>query len=78
MLNAFFFFVSSNFIAMNICYLDNQKKQKKHIYELFYFGKVKNATMFSFCFRVLSSASWLPLLMDSIHLKGYNLKDVCF
>ena len=26
---------------MNICYLDNQKKQKKLTYKLFYFGKVK-------------------------------------
>lgn len=46
MLNAFFF-VSSNFIVMNICYVDNQKKQKKHIYELFSFGKVKK------CYQVL-------------------------
>ena len=27
--------------AMNICYLDNQKKQKKLTYKLFSFGKVK-------------------------------------
>lgn len=42
MLNVFFFFfISSFFLAMNICYLDNQKKQKKLTYKLFSFGKVK-------------------------------------